>query len=96
MGGESAPEDKKTIVRKRVIKDLGSHEILVGSDLATLQGIAEGDSLTCWGNRFPWWPFCLKRAPWTTRASSATCIRSSVSRAKAKSSIASKVTILKY
>ncbi len=40
------------MVRKRVIKDLGSHEILIGSDVAALQGIAEGDSLTLLGEPF--------------------------------------------
>ncbi len=52
VGGEPEPEDKKTIVRKRVIKDLGSHEVLIGSEVADLQGIAEGDSLTLLGEPF--------------------------------------------
>jgi len=50
--GQSEPEDKKTLVRKRVIKDLGDHEILIGSEVADLQGIAEGDSLTLLGEPF--------------------------------------------
>lgn len=49
---DSEPEDKKTLVRNRVIKDLGSHEILVGSDMATVQGISEGDSMTLMGESF--------------------------------------------
>ncbi len=39
VGAEQEPEDKKTLVRNRVIKDLDSHEILVGSDVATVEGI---------------------------------------------------------
>ena len=52
VGAEPEPEDKKTLVRKRVIKDLDSHEILIGSDVAAVQGIAEGDSLTLLGEPF--------------------------------------------
>ncbi|NQT36322.1 MAG: ABC transporter permease [Planctomycetes bacterium] len=44
-GAEPEPEDKKTLVRKRVIKDLGSHEILIGPDVAAALRIAEDDSL---------------------------------------------------
>jgi putative ABC transport system permease protein len=40
------------LVRKRVIKDLGANEILIGSDVASLQGIAEGASLTLLGEPF--------------------------------------------
>jgi putative ABC transport system permease protein len=46
------PEDKKTLVRKRVIKDLGSHEILVGPDVAGSLGLREGDPLTLLGEPF--------------------------------------------
>ena len=46
------PEDKKTLVRKRVIKDLGSHEILVGPDVAASLGVEEGDPLTLLGEPF--------------------------------------------
>jgi len=52
MGAEPEPEDKKTLVRKRVIKDLGSHEILIGPDVAALLGIKEGDPLTLIGEPF--------------------------------------------
>lgn len=52
VGAESEPEDKKTLVRKRVIKDLGRHEILIGSDVAAVQGSAEGDSMTLLGEPF--------------------------------------------
>ncbi len=51
--GTAAPEeDKKTLVRKRVIKDLGAHEVLVGSDVAESQKLAEGDSVTLMGEPF--------------------------------------------
>ena len=52
MGADPEPEDKKTLVRKRVIKDLGSHEILIGPDVAALLGIKEGDPLTLIGELF--------------------------------------------
>ena len=52
MGAEPKPEDKKTLVRKRVIKDLGSHEILVGPDVAAFLGLKEGDPLTLMGEPF--------------------------------------------
>jgi putative ABC transport system permease protein len=50
--GASQPEDKKTLVRNRVIKDLGSHEILVGADVAALESVNEGDSMTLLGAPF--------------------------------------------
>ena len=50
--GEPEPEDKRTLVRNRVIKDLGSHEILVGSDVAAVEGASEGDSMTLMGEPF--------------------------------------------
>jgi putative ABC transport system permease protein len=52
VGTEPEPEDKKTLVRKRVIKDLGSHEILIGSDVATSLGVEEGESMTLLGEPF--------------------------------------------
>ena len=48
----SEPEDKRSIVRNRVIKDLGDHEILIGSDLAKIKEIKEEDSLTLFGEAF--------------------------------------------
>jgi len=51
-GAEPEPEDKKTLVRKRVIKDLGSHEILIGPDVAGFLGLKDGDSLTLLGEPF--------------------------------------------
>jgi putative ABC transport system permease protein len=52
VGDTAVEEDKKTLVRKRVIKDLSSHEILVGADVASVQGVREGDSLTLLGEPF--------------------------------------------
>ena len=52
MGAEPEPEDKKTLVRKRVIKDLASHEILIGPDVAASLGTKEGDPLTLLGESF--------------------------------------------
>lgn len=52
LGADPEPEDKKTLVRKRVIKDLGSHEILIGPDVAALLRLKEGDPLTLIGEPF--------------------------------------------
>lgn len=52
VGNEPALEDKKTLVRKRVIKDLAEHDALVGADAAATLGIAEGGSLTMFGEPF--------------------------------------------
>jgi putative ABC transport system permease protein len=52
VGDTAAEEDKKTLVRKRVIKDLASHETLIGADVAVAQGLNEGDSLTLLGEPF--------------------------------------------
>ena len=49
---EPEPEDKKTLVRKRVIKDLESHEILIGPDVANSLNLKEGDSLKLLGEQF--------------------------------------------
>ncbi len=49
---DAEPEDKRSIVRNRVIKDLGDHEILIGSDVSRLKEIAEDDSLTLLGEAF--------------------------------------------
>lgn len=49
---EPKPEDKKTLVRKRVIKTLGTHEALVGADVAAFLGTKEGDSLALLGEPF--------------------------------------------
>jgi putative ABC transport system permease protein len=52
VGDAAVADDKKTQVRKRVIKDLASHEILVGADVAANQTLREGDSLTLLGEAF--------------------------------------------
>ncbi len=49
---EPEPEDKRTLVRKRVIKDLNSHEILVGPDVANSLALEEGDVLELLGESF--------------------------------------------
>jgi putative ABC transport system permease protein len=52
VGNEPAPEDKRTLVRKRVITDLAEHDALVGADAAATLGLAEGGSLTMLGEAF--------------------------------------------
>jgi putative ABC transport system permease protein len=49
---EAESDDKRILVRKQVIKDLGSHEILIGPDVADSLGTKEGDSLTLLGEEF--------------------------------------------
>ena len=46
------PEDKKTLVRKRVIQTLDTHEALVGADVADSLAVREGDSLDLLGEPF--------------------------------------------
>ncbi|MEX0670573.1 MAG: FtsX-like permease family protein [Pirellulales bacterium] len=46
VGEPALEDDKKSLVRKRVIKDLAADEVLVGADVAARQGLKEGDSLT--------------------------------------------------
>lgn len=52
VGTTPKPEDKKTLVRKRVIDDLGTDEALVGADTASILGIEEGQSLNLMGKEF--------------------------------------------
>jgi putative ABC transport system permease protein len=52
VAAEPKPEDKKTLVRKRVIETLDAHEALVGADVAATLGTKEGDSLTLLGEPF--------------------------------------------
>src|SRR5210317_1470926 len=52
VGIDPKPEDKSTLVRNRVIKDLGSHEILIGPDVAARLGLEEGDPVTLLGEPF--------------------------------------------
>ncbi len=46
------PEDKKTLVRKRVIETLDTHETLIGADVAAALNLKQGDSLTLRGEPF--------------------------------------------
>jgi putative ABC transport system permease protein len=52
VGNTPPEEDKKTLARKRVIKDLAADEILIGADVAARQKVDEGDSLTLLGKVF--------------------------------------------
>ncbi len=52
VGGASEPEDKKTLVRKRVIETLEEREALVGADVAASLGVREGQSLNLLGEEF--------------------------------------------
>ena len=52
VGTEPKPDDKRTLVRKRVIETLDAHETLVGADAAASLGLKEGDSLTLLGESF--------------------------------------------
>ncbi len=52
VGTTPKPEDRKTLVRKRVIDDLGTDEALVGADTASILGIEEGQSLNLMGKQF--------------------------------------------
>ena len=45
-------EDKKTLVRKRVIDNLESNETLVGADVASKLGLKESDQVTLLGEAF--------------------------------------------
>ena len=51
LGDEPAEEDQKTLVRKRVIKDLAKDEVLVGADVAAMRKLAKGRRSNCWANR---------------------------------------------
>ena len=50
--GAGQPEDKRTLVRKRVIDNLDSKEVLVGADVAGALSLTEGDSLELLGQTF--------------------------------------------
>ncbi len=47
-----AGEDPKTLVRQRVIENLGEEDALVGADVAANAGLKEGDALTLLGKDF--------------------------------------------
>jgi putative ABC transport system permease protein len=50
--GAGQPEDKRTLVRKRVIDNLDSKEVLVGADVAAALSLKEGDSVELLGQTF--------------------------------------------
>jgi putative ABC transport system permease protein len=50
--GLSEPPPKETLVRDRVIDDLGEYEALVGADVAALVGVESGESITLLGQSF--------------------------------------------
>jgi len=52
VAGPPQPEDKKSLVRKRVIETLDTHETLVGADVAASLALSEGDRLTLLGEPF--------------------------------------------
>ncbi len=52
LGDEPVEEDKKTLVRKRVIKDLAANEILIGADIAAVQRLQEGSQVSLLGESF--------------------------------------------
>ncbi|WP_417747541.1 ABC transporter permease [Rosistilla oblonga] len=52
VGVADEPEDKKTLVRNRVIDDLATDEALVGADTASVLGIEEGQTLDLMGKQF--------------------------------------------
>ncbi|MDH3717735.1 MAG: ABC transporter permease [Planctomycetota bacterium] len=52
VGETPKPEDKKTLVRKRVIETLEPDEALVGSDAAASLGLADGDTVSLLGKQF--------------------------------------------
>ncbi|TWT74349.1 ABC transporter permease [Allorhodopirellula solitaria] len=52
MGAPAEPEDKKTLVRNRVIDDLEADQTLIGADTAAALGIEEGQSLELMGKQF--------------------------------------------
>jgi putative ABC transport system permease protein len=52
MGAEPKPEDKRSLVRKRVIETLEADEALLGADAAASLGLGEGDRLTLLGETF--------------------------------------------
>jgi len=50
--GVADPPARETLVRERVIEDLGRSEALVGADVAALLGVESGDDLTLLGRSF--------------------------------------------
>ncbi len=52
LGTEPEVGDQKSLVRKRVIKDLAKDEVLIGADVAELQGLTEGSTIDLLGASF--------------------------------------------
>jgi putative ABC transport system permease protein len=52
VGAEKQPEDKRTLVRKRVIETLEAQEVLVGADVAAALGTQEKGEMTLLGQKF--------------------------------------------
>jgi len=50
--GAFRPTAKETLVRQRVVEDLGDTEALIGADVAVLLGLKEGDRLDVLGHTF--------------------------------------------
>ncbi len=50
--GLAEPDDRKTLVRKRVIENLEDNEALVGADVAAALGAKEGETLELLGKQF--------------------------------------------
>jgi len=52
VSGATRPTAKETLVRQRVIEDLGDTEVLVGADVANILGVNEGAQLELLGRTF--------------------------------------------
>jgi putative ABC transport system permease protein len=52
LPGAFRPEAKETLVRQRVIEDLGESEVLIGADVAAILGTKEGSRLDLLGRTF--------------------------------------------
>ncbi len=52
LGTEPEVDDQKSLVRKRVIKDLAKDEVLIGADVAELRGLTEGSTIDLLGASF--------------------------------------------
>ncbi|MFH0981982.1 MAG: FtsX-like permease family protein [Planctomycetota bacterium] len=50
--GAFRPTAKETLVRQRVIEDLGDSEVLIGADVAAILGVNEGENLDLLGRTF--------------------------------------------
>jgi len=85
-----AGDDKKTLVRQRVIENLEKDESLVGADVATALALKEGDRLSLLGREFKVTALLPQTGTIDDSASSPTCTRCRNSRARGRSSARSK------